>query len=49
MENGTTLRLSLVDTPGFGDAVDNNKWYGRGGDTVSSGDRGLTGFVIIAD
>lgn len=30
VENGTTLRLSLVDTPGFGDAIDNNKWYGRG-------------------
>eukprot|EP00080_Pristionchus_pacificus_P006361 PDM66381.1 unc-59 [Pristionchus pacificus] len=27
VENGTTLRLSLVDTPGFGDAIDNNKCW----------------------
>ena len=26
-ENGVQLRLTVVDTPGFGDAVDNSNWY----------------------
>lgn len=26
VENGVSLDLTLVDTPGFGDAIDNNKW-----------------------
>lgn len=26
VENGVTLNLTLVDCPGFGDAVDNSKW-----------------------
>ena len=26
-EGGVTLRLTCVDTPGFGDAVDNTDWY----------------------
>lgn len=26
MENGVILNLTLVDCPGFGDAVDNSKW-----------------------
>ena len=26
-ENGVTLNLTVVDTPGFGDAVDNSDWY----------------------
>lgn len=26
-ENGVTLNLTLVDTPGFGDQLDNTKWY----------------------
>ena len=26
-EKGVKLRLTVVDTPGFGDAVDNNAWY----------------------
>lgn len=31
-EKGVQLRLSLVDTPGFGDLIDNSKQYvGRGG------------------
>lgn len=25
-ENGVTLHLTIVDTPGFGDAVDNSEW-----------------------
>jgi len=25
-ENGVQLRLTVVDTPGFGDAVDNSNW-----------------------
>lgn len=25
-ENGVNLTLTVVDTPGFGDAVDNSKW-----------------------
>ena len=25
-ENGVQLRLTIVDTPGFGDAVDNSNW-----------------------
>ena len=26
-ENGVRLELTLVDTPGFGDLVDNSQWY----------------------
>ena len=26
-EKGVKLRLTVVDTPGFGDAVDNRQWY----------------------
>ena len=26
-EKGVKLRLTVVDTPGFGDAVNNEKWY----------------------
>ncbi len=26
-EKGVQLRLTIVDTPGFGDAVDNSNWY----------------------
>lgn len=26
-ENGVSLRLTIDDTPGFGDAVDNTDWY----------------------
>lgn len=26
-ENGVNLTLTVVDTPGFGDAVDNSNWY----------------------
>jgi septin family protein len=26
-ENGVRLRLNIVDTPGFGDQVDNDEWY----------------------
>lgn len=25
-ENGVNLTLTIVDTPGFGDAVDNSNW-----------------------
>jgi septin 7 len=25
-ENGVNLTLTVVDTPGFGDAVDNSNW-----------------------
>lgn len=25
-EKGVKLKLTIVDTPGFGDAVNNNKW-----------------------
>lgn len=25
-EKGIKLRLSIIDTPGFGDAIDNNEW-----------------------
>lgn len=25
-ENGVNLHLTVVDTPGFGDAVDNSEW-----------------------
>ena len=27
VENGVRLRLNIVDTPGFGDQVDNDDWY----------------------
>lgn len=27
VENGVKLNLTLVDCPGFGDAVDNSKWF----------------------
>lgn len=26
-ENNVNLSLTVVDTPGFGDAVDNSNWY----------------------
>lgn len=26
-ENGVNLTLTIVDTPGFGDAVDNSNWF----------------------
>ena len=26
-DRGVRLRLTVVDTPGFGDAVNNNDWY----------------------
>ena len=26
-EKGIKLKLTVVDTPGFGDAINNNKWY----------------------
>lgn len=26
-EKGVRLRLTIVDTPGFGDAVNNTEWY----------------------
>ena len=26
-EGGVQLKLTVVDTPGFGDAVDNSNWY----------------------
>ena len=37
-EKGVKLRLTVVDTPGFGDAVDNRQWYvgGEGGAPVIS-------------
>lgn len=25
--DGTTITLSVVDTPGFGNSIDNSKWY----------------------
>ena len=28
-DRGVRLRLTVVDTPGFGDAVNNNDWYVR--------------------
>lgn len=32
-ENGVRLRLNIVDTPGYGDQVNNDRWYvARGGD-----------------
>jgi septin family protein len=30
-ENGVRLRLSIVDTPGYGDLVNNDRWYVRVG------------------
>ena len=27
-ENGVRLRLNIVDTPGYGDQVNNDRWYG---------------------
>ena len=26
-ENGVKLKLTVIDTPGFGDFVDNEKWF----------------------
>ena len=26
-ERGVKLKLTVVDTPGFGDSLDNSKWY----------------------
>ena len=26
-ENGVRLRLNIVDTPGYGDMVNNENWY----------------------
>jgi septin family protein len=28
-ENGVRLRLNIVDTPGYGDQVNNDRWYER--------------------
>lgn len=28
-EGGVQLTLTIVDTPGFGDAVDNSNWWGQ--------------------
>lgn len=28
-ENGVRLRLNIVDTPGYGDQVNNDRWYAR--------------------
>lgn len=28
-EKGIKLRLTIIDTPGFGDAVNNTKWWAR--------------------
>jgi len=28
-EKGVQLRLTIVDTPGFGDAVDNSNWFDK--------------------
>ncbi len=28
-EKGVQLRLTIVDTPGFGDSVDNSNWYNQ--------------------
>jgi septin 3/9/12 len=28
-ENGVHLRLNIVDTPGYGDQVNNENWYVR--------------------
>ena len=27
VEGGVSLKLTLVDTPGFGDAINNTKWF----------------------
>jgi hypothetical protein len=27
VENGVKLRLNIVDTPGYGDQVNNENWY----------------------
>ncbi len=29
-EKGVKLKLTIVDTPGFGDAVNNTEWYVKG-------------------
>ena len=29
VENGVRLRLNIVDTPGYGDNVNNENWYVR--------------------
>ena len=29
VENGVKLRLNIVDTPGYGDQVNNENWYGH--------------------
>lgn len=29
-EKGVKLKLTIVDTPGFGDAVNNTEWYIKG-------------------
>lgn len=26
-ENGVNLSLTIVDTPGYGDSIDNSQWY----------------------
>jgi septin family protein len=28
-ERGVKLKLTVVDTPGFGDSLDNSEWYNR--------------------
>jgi septin family protein len=30
-ENGYRMKLTITDTPGFGDQVDNSDWYERMG------------------
>lgn len=35
-ENGVNLTLTIVDTPGFGDAVDNSNWYVIFGQTIAN-------------
>jgi septin family protein len=29
-EKGIKLKLTVVDTPGYGDAIDNSNWYSNG-------------------
>jgi septin family protein len=28
-EKGIKLKLTVVDTPGYGDAIDNSNWYSK--------------------
>lgn len=34
-EKGVKLKLTIVDTPGFGDAVNNNEWWDSDADSTS--------------